>query len=386
LSDVSADSNSADVKGAMVQGVIAASENGTSVYFAALGQLIPGEGKTYAQNTSGTSSANVYLSESGVLRYVTTLGMSDLKEGGGIPGSDLVRAEGNAMAEATPDGKHLIFTSQADITGYESGGFYEAYIYSEESGTVQCISCRRDGQPSVGPSNKASTNNLALSSAGEEIQVEQTRTRRMSNDGSVVFFKAPDVLALGAVSGNNNIYEWQRGQVFLLATGPEAKEEFGDGSSVEIFGATPSGDDVFIRSASKLVPQDVDSVADIYDARVDGGFAPPEPELEPCNPEVNCRGAALVAPLASSPASAVFSGGGNQPGVVVSPEGKSLTTVKSLTRAQKLAKALKACRAKPEKQRAGCEKQAEGRYGPQKKKRAASKGHRKVKKPSGRVK
>ncbi|HTA96441.1 MAG TPA: hypothetical protein VK730_02230 [Solirubrobacteraceae bacterium] len=39
-------------------------------------------------------------------------------------------------------------------------------------------------------------------------------------------------------------------------------------------------------------------------------------------------------------------------------------TPKSLTRAQKLAKALKACTKKPRKDRAGCEKQARKRYGP----------------------
>ncbi|MGH2387083.1 MAG: hypothetical protein ACRDIE_02675, partial [Chloroflexota bacterium] len=46
---------------------------------------------------------------------------------------------------------------------------------------------------------------------------------------------------------------------------------------------------------------------------------------------------------------------------------------KSLTRAQKLAKALKACKKKPKGKRAKCEKQARKRYGPIKKKRGKKK-------------
>jgi Divergent InlB B-repeat domain len=51
------------------------------------------------------------------------------------------------------------------------------------------------------------------------------------------------------------------------------------------------------------------------------------------------------------------------------PKAPTPTTTKPLTRAQKLAKALKACQRKPKKQRAGCVKQAHTKYGAKAKKK-----------------
>ena len=343
LTDLSPDTNLLDTSGAAVQQVLASSREGGLVYFTAMGQLIPGKGKTYAENIAGSKTVNVYLSEEGALHYVTTAGVSAI-----------------ASPKATSDGRHLLFTSVENITGYESGGPSEAYIYSAASREVQCVSCRRDGQP-------ASASVLAP---------------KVSEDGSRAFFISRDVLAPGAVQGNRNVYEWKHGQVFLLVAG-QGRETSTE--QEQLYGISASGEDVFFGTSARLVPQDVDSVADLYDARVGGGFAPPEPEPESCNPGVNCQGEALVAPLASNPASAAFSGPGNQPAMqapVVQPK----TMVKVLSRAQKLARALKACRAKPKKQRAVCDRQAEERYRTQKRKHPASKAQGKTKKSSGRGK
>lgn len=40
-------------------------------------------------------------------------------------------------------------------------------------------------------------------------------------------------------------------------------------------GTDESGEDVFFTTTDQLVPQDVDTQVDIYDARIDGGFALP---------------------------------------------------------------------------------------------------------------
>ena len=60
-------------KAPQVQGAVAVSDDGSHVYFAALGQLVPGKGRTYAQNVAGEGSANVYLAHEGGVSYVTTL-------------------------------------------------------------------------------------------------------------------------------------------------------------------------------------------------------------------------------------------------------------------------------------------------------------------------
>jgi hypothetical protein len=208
LKDLSADSNSADSKGAVVQGAVAVSDDGSSIYFAARGQLVLGAGKTYLENTSGAGFANVYLARNGQLSYVATIAASDLSANGGA----LMRAPGWS-AETTPDGDHLLFASRAKVTGYDSGGAVEAYLYSADSGTVQCVSCRPDDEPSVGGVVPPLIDSFSNSPSA------QVQPRKMSDDGSRVVFHAPDVLAPGAVSGNVNLYEWERGQVYLLATG-----------------------------------------------------------------------------------------------------------------------------------------------------------------------
>src|SRR6476646_4595067 len=50
LTDLSADSIPADTDGAVAEGVLDVSGDGSYVYFAAFGQLVPGMGNTYAQN------------------------------------------------------------------------------------------------------------------------------------------------------------------------------------------------------------------------------------------------------------------------------------------------------------------------------------------------
>jgi hypothetical protein len=130
---------------------------------------------------------------------------------------------------------------------------------------------------------------------------------------------------------------------------------------VWLIGATPSGSDVFFTTADPLVPGDTDTQVDIYDARVDGGFpAPTTPRS--CEGE-GCQGPPATPPVFGAPGSAIFSGNGNlAPLVAANPPPAKRTAAQ--IRAEKLSKALKACRTKHNKEkRAFCEKQAKKRYG-----------------------
>ena len=86
LNNLSADTS--DVNGADVRGVLGASEDGSVVYFACTGQLVPHEGNTAEENeaTTGTTrsgeakteaEANVYAYSGGSLHYVTTIGEAE---------------------------------------------------------------------------------------------------------------------------------------------------------------------------------------------------------------------------------------------------------------------------------------------------------------------
>jgi hypothetical protein len=204
--------------------------------------------------------------------------------------------------------------------------------------------------------------------------------RLLSEDGERVFFTSADKLTPRAVAAGSslNTYEWERegidascpalehpaisgGCVFLLATG-----------SKFLLDATPDGDDVFVGTAVPLVSQDVDGFRDVYDIRVDGGF--PALAMAECAGEA-CQGALNEALAFASPASAGAPKVGN---AAAQPEVKAVKEAKpkALTRAQKLAAALKACREKSRRKRAVCESQARRKYQAKvKSKKKRSKSH-----------
>ncbi|HSK49334.1 MAG TPA: hypothetical protein VK889_02445 [Solirubrobacterales bacterium] len=302
LTAISADSNPADKQGPGVAGVLDISEDGTSVYFAARGQLIPGEGRTYNQNIS-QDTYNVFYSGQGGRRFV-----------GVVRSADLITTYGGVLAvkveawqsRATPDGQFLLFNSAANVTGYQSGGAVMVYRYSVADEKTECVSCRRDGLPSVAPFFY------------EPLQ----KTRRLYSsvmitaDGSRVFFRSLDDLANGAVSGRPNLYQWKNGQVALLSTEVAGQEE-----DLRFAGASADGTDVYFSTSVRHNAEDLDEASDVYDARRGGGFPvaglPPSPPVPPtpCDPleEGACQGPTAPAQVPGGPpASSAVSGAGNQ--------------------------------------------------------------------------
>jgi hypothetical protein len=83
-----------------------------------------------------------------------------------------------------------------------------------------------------------------------------------------VFFTSSDGLTPGAVIGHSSVYEYHAGEVSLISNGHDLSE-----SGARLLGTDGSGEDVFFTTSNQLVPQDVDTQVDIYDARIAGGFA-----------------------------------------------------------------------------------------------------------------
>jgi hypothetical protein len=208
----------------------------------------------------------------------------------------------------------------------------------------------------------------------------------MSDDGSYVFFQSPVGLVAGALSDvrvttgeegvpviAENVYKWRDGHVFLLSDGlggcvglVSSGRPAGESVFLDV---RVSGDDVFFVTTDQLVPRDTDTQRDYYDARVctadEPCIAASSTEPSACEGEA-CHGPASTPPVFGALASATFSGPGNLPVPTVK------LVVKPLTRAQKLAKALKACRVKTNRhKRVVCERQARKRYGAKKHKSKA---------------
>jgi hypothetical protein len=310
LTDLSPSSNPADVKGASVAGVLDASADGSRVYFAAKGQLVPGKGQTFAQNTAAaTRGYNVYLSDGGELSFVGRVAQADVSGAGLNLAGVLVSGTQAAFwaSQTTPYGDHLLFQSSANITGYDSGGGEEeAYRYSAGTGRLECVSCRRDGQPTL------ATASVAPIERRRSLGSPAAGSPAISNDGSTVFFGKRDPLATGAVASTTpfavNRYEWRDGQISLLAA------SFASGVLPNFMGAADDGTSVFLSTEQALLPWDTDGgVSDIYVARVGGGFPPPPTPPEPCDPLSGgaCEGAGSGGPKSADIATPSFSGSGN---------------------------------------------------------------------------
>ena len=312
LTDLTATTAPGNTKGAAVEGVVAVDEDGSHVYFAAFGQLVPDQGSTYQQNTA-SGTINIYLAEEGALSYVTTIFTADLGRGtdaqNEAPGAsgNLVRLPYLWSAQTTPDGKKLLFTSARNITGYESGGAIEAYLYSVGTEEIVCVSCRLDGELSVAASAGSPAGDQPIRSAIGGMQSGYNTPRSLSKDGSRVFFTMPDALAPGATEGERNLYEWRKGVVHWLVT-------FADGRKSFFTGASADGADVFVATSEQLDPHDTDFVRDLYDIKVEGGFPPPDPNPVPCDPAADqCQGPATPGPNAAVPASVTGPGNRSTP-------------------------------------------------------------------------
>jgi hypothetical protein len=279
LTDLSADANPADAKGASVVGLVDASDDGAYVYFAARGQLVPGQGRTEAENLAGEKSFNLYLNHNGQLSFVAPIGSFDAGAGSNSINSDTAGRFETWAADATPNGKTLMFVSSENVTGYTSGGKREVYRYSAPADMTVCASCRPDGLESTGqPSGSATAAPVStkkLVNGGLEA-VFYYRPRSISDDGSRIFFTMPDVLSEGAKAGVGNIYEWENGKVYLLAAGDSK-------GTTRYIDSSASGADAFFLSKEKMALQDFDSTVDIYDARVNGGYEFKPPPV-PCAP------------------------------------------------------------------------------------------------------
>jgi hypothetical protein len=334
LTSLTAGTDPANPSGAVVQGVLDVSRDGSVVYFAARGQLVPGKGRSYQQNSAGSGASNVYRYHEGEISYVGTL--DDLSRF-----RALIRQNQSWESRTTKGGEYLVFPSADDFDGKNPGKVRQAYLYSAQSGRTVCVSCPRDHAPAEP---------ALLPYEGRTMLAGNHSPRSLSSDGRV-FFESRDRLLPGAIAGvaatlgaeTTNVYEWHRGQLSLLSTG-----------RVALMDIRADGTDVYLRSFEQLVPEDIDFASDIYDLRIGSVTPPPVIPEVPCEPGADqCQGAPTPAPAAPSPASSSFSGSGNPPPPAARKAKKNKKKAKKNRKRQR--------RAKQRKQRAKAKARARKR-------------------------
>ncbi len=303
--------------GAGVAGFIAATDDGSHAYFASPNQLFPGRGPTLQENQDD-KTLSIYGVSDGEFSFVGTFSNAALS----FSNSVVLVDPGTWASRISPDGRYLLFESSTKVTGYDSGGPREAYLYDAHGGSegTVCVSCRPDGQPSVAPVYHKENgkeifeyNVLPVASViNNPLHPAQFLT--VHGGEPQVFFSSPDKLAPGAVKGQNNVYEWSHGQVFRLVSAREGQQAYPKAGHFAVFvGADTSGEDAYLVTPETLNWEDGDERLSVYDARVGGGFPEPPPPPPACDAtaEGSCQGEAQGGPSAPGAASAAFSGPGN---------------------------------------------------------------------------
>jgi NHL repeat/WD40-like Beta Propeller Repeat len=401
LKDLSVDSHNgeaADVQGA----VIGASDDGQHVYFVARGRLT--EGAVSGSCPDGTEGQcfNLYEADtqSGSKRLVAVLSEGDAPDWFASGGTNL----GEMTARVSPNGRYLAFMSQRSLTGFDNRDAHsgardqEVFLSDNETGLLRCASCDPSGQRPEGAFDEGGFPGLLVDRrfvwkgqwlAGSipgwtvisDSSAAKHQARYLSNDGRL-FFNTPVGLVAGDGNHTQDVYEYEPSGIGSCASAQGCVSLLSGGSSSEesaLLDASENGGDVFFLTAAQLSLSDTDKALDVYDAHVcSEGGCPPQAigAPPPCASADACRAAPTPQPGAfSAPASSTFSGLGNPtPTPAGNPKAKP-------TRAQQLAKALRACKKKhPKRKRVACQRQARKRFGPAKK--AKTKNAKKAKRGS----
>jgi hypothetical protein len=391
-----------------VLGVLGSSSDGSWVYFVANGVLADGAtaGTCTEAKSSSLSGAmcNLYVRHDGVTSLVAVISAND------EPDWDSTLFQHSARV--SPNGQWLAFMSMRSLTGYDNRDVAsgqpaeEVFLYGANGKRLICASCNPTGaRPHAvnfeqisyyhggiaGGEEKWPNGYIAANIPGWTSFAWNTsaiyQSRYLSDSGRL-FFNSSDDLVSTDVNDDEDVYEFEPSGVSDCTASRAGFEEQAGGcvgliSSGAAVGesafldASESGGDIFFLTKAKLTSQDYDSSLDVYDAQECSGASPCPPAAAtvppPCVTGDACKAAPTPQPaIFGSPSSATFTGAGN-----VHSETAPIAKPKSLTRAQKLTEAMKACKKKGKGKRAACEKRAKRLYGPtSKSKKKSRKGEK----------
>jgi streptogramin lyase len=266
-----------------------------------------------------TSEDNLYAWDGASASFIAGLDSQDFVSFGSIPQMDLGHwttainagpgiGRPYSPTRSTPDGEVFVFQSHAQLTSYENEGVGEIYRYdpaAEPGERLTCPSCDPSGAPPG--ADDALLEDLRAGSGVDST----TQIANLTDDGTKVFFQSPDRLLPEDANSVADVYEWQaKGAGSCKRDGGcLALISSGQGNTPSfLYSMSADGHDVFFRTQEKLVGTDVPGSPSIYDAREEGGIPDP-PAKAPCQGDA-CQGSGSTPPALPVPAS-TGSGDGN---------------------------------------------------------------------------
>jgi hypothetical protein len=295
--------------GANVEEVLHVSNDGSYVAFIASGVLTGTSTNGDAQQAvEGAENVYVFNRDAPVgerLKFVTDLcsgaGMSGSVAGPLCPQSPSAgdAAPGTSkegpVVQITANNRYMIFATYARLDTGDTDEGQDVYRYDTETGSLVRISIGRDGYDGNG---NATNENAFIEPSEGDVEPRLT----ISENGEKVFFTTSEALVPQDTNNARDVYEWDAGQIYLISDGVAPL-----GSKLQTI--SPSGRDVLFITAAPLTWSDGDTVEDVYDARVDGGFPAPATSSS-CSGEA-CQGSPPTAGAPPSAGSLTLAGEGN---------------------------------------------------------------------------
>jgi WD40-like Beta Propeller Repeat len=268
------------VTGADVRGFSGAAQNGSRLYFVAYAALTGAQQNEQAE-VAQAGQPNLYLLENGALTFVATLDPASDRSAWSfeLTPQDGEAPTGGATTLATrtsPDGRYFAFNSARSLTGGPAGTT-QIFVYDAVDGALSCASCLPGGGAPPGPSE------LPSPIATTEVNAPAYLPRGLTEDGRL-FFTSPQALLPADTDEVTDVYEYRQGELHLISDGTRAGPSY-------FFDASVGAGNVFFATSDALVRSDTDNALNLYDARVDGGFAEPPAPPSPCAPGEACRSA-----------------------------------------------------------------------------------------------
>jgi hypothetical protein len=371
------------------------SEDGSYVYFVASGVLasggVSGEDNLYVLHDTGSGWTTTFIArlspqDSPSWYGEITTGASFLA---------------HVSSRVSSNGRYFAFMSQRSLTGYDNRDAAsgapdeEVFLFDASEGRLVCASCNPSGARPVGVFDQKEANLLvdrteawAMNAAGPREHTSDhwlagsvpgwdnlannpaTYQPRYLSDSGRLFFDSPDALVARDTNGLEDVYEYEPAGVGDCVVGGVRFSERSGGcvglvssgtssSESAFYDASENGNDVFFTTTGKLVGEDYDKGYDVYDAHVCTTSVPcvtASAVSPPCSSGDSCKAAPSPQPEIFGPApSATFNGAGN---TSTAPAMR----LRSVTVAERLARALRTCRKKSGKRRRVCEREAHKRY------------------------
>jgi hypothetical protein len=171
--------------------------------------------------------------------------------------------------QLSASGERAVFSTNSALLPSDTDAEMDVYLYDAEEEILTRIS--------TGPSGGNGPTAAFISSPVERGEFESTGDTRpfyaIDASGDRIFFGTREQLVPEDINTKADVYEWWNGQLGLISSGE-------DGFDSGFVGVSRDGRTALIVTNASLLPADIDGGnRDFYAARIGGGF--PEPEETP---------------------------------------------------------------------------------------------------------